>query len=79
MSARMHKALLAFVFVLSFILNGSAMQVAHAQKAVPMAMEMTSGEMPCDHAGAVQKHHPCCPKQMAGLVPILWSTARARR
>jgi len=63
MSAGLHKALLALIFALSFILNGSAMQVAHAFDSAPMAMKTAAGAMPCDHAGAAQKHHPCCPKQ----------------
>jgi hypothetical protein len=64
MRFRLQKALLAVVFALSFILNGSAMQLAHADKpAAPAAMNMASGAMPCDHAMNAEKHHPCCPQQ----------------
>jgi hypothetical protein len=64
MSLRLHKALLAWVFALSFILNGSAMQLAHADKPVPRpAMSMANGGKPCNHAGKSEKHHPCCPQQ----------------
>jgi hypothetical protein len=64
MHVRPHKALLAFVFALSFILNGSAMQTVHAYKPVPpLAMKMADGAMPCHHAGDAEKHHPCCPGQ----------------
>jgi hypothetical protein len=50
MRFRLHRALLALVFALSFILNGSAMQLAHSA-------------MPDMSAADAEKHHPCCPRQ----------------
>jgi hypothetical protein len=64
MTARLQKASLALIFALSFILNGSAMRAAHANKPAPAsAMMMANGAMPCDHIQDAQKHHPCCPHQ----------------
>ena len=64
MHVRLHKALLAVVFALSFILNGSAMQMAHAHKSIPpAAMKLASDAMPCKDAGHTGKDHPCCPEQ----------------
>ncbi len=61
MHLRLHKALLAFVFGLSFILNGSAMPLAHdVMPAHPM--KMAEGVMHLSHAGHDEKHHPCCPQ-----------------
>jgi hypothetical protein len=64
MRARLQRALLAFAFALSFILNGSVMQAVHAHKPAPSAaMSMTGSAMPCNDAGNAEKHHPCCPQQ----------------
>jgi hypothetical protein len=64
MPVRLQKAMLALVFALSFVLNGSAMQLAHADKPVPRpAMSMANAGKPCSHAGNAEQHHPCCPQQ----------------
>jgi len=61
---RLHKALFAFVLALSFILNGSAMQAAHAAMSTsPPAMRMANDAMPYINAADAEKHHPCCPQQ----------------
>jgi len=64
MHVRLHKALLAFVLALSFVLNGGTMPLAHANASVaPPAAKMAHGVMPCDHAANVEKRHPCCPQR----------------
>jgi hypothetical protein len=63
MPVRLQKALLALILALSFVLNGSAMQAAHAHKSVPSpAMKMAHG-MPRGNAKHTEKSHPCCPHQ----------------
>jgi hypothetical protein len=67
MLVRLRKALLAVTFVLSFILNGSAMQAAHAS--IPLqsaAMKMVHGTEPGGHAKHTEKSHPCCPHKGLG-------------
>src|SRR5262249_51064790 len=62
MPARLPKALLAIFLALSFILNGSVMQAAHAHKPVPSsAIYAAHDAMPCHHAHDTQPSHPCCP------------------
>jgi len=64
MLMRLQKALLALILAFSFVLNGGAMQAAHAAKPVPAsAAKMTKGAMPCGHARHAEKSHPCCPRQ----------------
>ena len=64
MLVRLQKALLALIFALSFVVNGSAMRAVHAQKTAPAsAMMMTDGAMPCEHNRDALKRHPCCPGQ----------------
>jgi hypothetical protein len=64
MLVRLQKALFALILALSFILNGGAMQAAHASKPVPSpAMNMAHGASPSGHAKHAGKSHPCCPHQ----------------
>jgi hypothetical protein len=63
MGTRLTRALIAFVFALSFIVNGAAMQVAYAHTSVPAPqMTMAGHAMPCHEAAKGEKHYPCCPQ-----------------